>query len=367
MRARMVILCAAVICCMLAALAIPSQVALAVDAVTDNTTLPDSTDLEPSLGEITPQQECVRLGPTVHQQDSPPAMTLKFRSTSAEDNFQVTADENWYLEIDINAAGWLYIYEYYPSGGALPGKWIAYKWELPQGAIWQLGPFSPGSDMLQGQHIYRAWFYSEEQWSDENPDTSQGNLIFWTYQREQAVPVIEGTPAPPPAEPVEEKSFLKKLQGFITDPLTLALSPLLLFLVVIPYVFRENISGYIRRFRGNKSLSAEKAPVSPLLPAAPCRAKISLPNGAEIAINGDGGSIGRVELARALGLDGLSLISRQHFQISAVGVEFYIEDLGSANGTRLNDEDISGKGPVILSHDDIIQPAGAVSLKFQLL
>jgi pSer/pThr/pTyr-binding forkhead associated (FHA) protein len=47
--------------------------------------------------------------------------------------------------------------------------------------------------------------------------------------------------------------------------------------------------------------------------------------------------------------------------------QYYIEDLGSANGTHLNGKDISGQGPVGLDDGDIIEPAGAVHLKFHLL
>ena len=77
--------------------------------------------------------------------------------------------------------------------------------------------------------------------------------------------------------------------------------------------------------------------------------------------------IGRGDLARALSLDDLVLISRRHFEVKLDDEQFYVEDLGSANGTHLNGEDISGKGPVSLNNDDIIELAGAISLKFHLL
>ena len=77
--------------------------------------------------------------------------------------------------------------------------------------------------------------------------------------------------------------------------------------------------------------------------------------------------IGRGDLARSLGLDELGLISRRHFEVRYEEKQFYIEDLKSANGTRLNGEDISGKGLVSLNNDDVIEPAGAIRLKFCVL
>jgi pSer/pThr/pTyr-binding forkhead associated (FHA) protein len=103
------------------------------------------------------------------------------------------------------------------------------------------------------------------------------------------------------------------------------------------------------------------------LPSAVARAKITSPNGIDIRLSGKGKVIGRGDLARALNLDDLGLISRRHFEIKLDDEQFYIEDLGSANGTHLNGKDISGKGPVGLDDGDIIEPAGAVQLKFHLL
>jgi len=103
------------------------------------------------------------------------------------------------------------------------------------------------------------------------------------------------------------------------------------------------------------------------LPTVSATAKLILPNGADINIYDTPKMIGRAELARALGLDDLGLISRRHFEVKVDDSTFYIEDLGSANSTRLNNRDISGKGPVKLDDGDVIKPAGTVSLKFHLL
>ena len=111
----------------------------------------------------------------------------------------------------------------------------------------------------------------------------------------------------------------------------------------------------------------ETQELSAALPADVISARIVLPNGMEISLAGGSTVIGRGDLARALSPDELGLISRRHFEIKSEDEQFYIEDMESANGTMLNGEDISGKGPVSLNDDDVIEPAGAIQLKFLLL
>jgi hypothetical protein len=152
--------------------------------------------------------------------------------------------------------------------------------------------------------------------------------------------------------------------GIITRPVVGAsLLVVILALALLPV--------YIRRRRNQDKASspdgAETEELSVALESAPARAKLVLPNGIEIRLSGKDKVIGRGDLARALSLDDLGLISKRHFEIKSDDEQFYIEDLGSANGTRLNGKDISGQGPVGLDDDDIIEPAGAIPLKFHLL
>jgi hypothetical protein len=337
----------------------------AMGAPTDNTTIPNVPAGDQSQDEIKPPVEYVLLGPTSQSENTTPNFVAGFIAASGQEEFTVTAYENWYLDVDINTPGWIYIYEYFPVGRDSQGKWITYKWQLLQSGLWQLGPFTPGDNESEGQHIYRIWFYSDGQWATGDPNNPQANLVYWTYSKGEPA---EQIPPPSPTAPVKEANFFDKAYQFITQPLVLALGISLLVILVGAGLYLSRI--YARRGRNQSTVSspdeAEPEGLSAALPSAVPSAKIVLPNGTEIRLAGNR-VIGRGDLARALSLDDLVLISRRHFEVKLDDEQFYVEDLGSANGTHLNGEDISGKGLVSLNNDDIIEPAGAISLKFHLL
>lgn len=63
-------------------------------------------------------------------------------------------------------------------------------------------------------------------------------------------------------------------------------------------------------------------------------------------------------------------VSGGHFKITAsfspeIGWKYYIEDLGSKNGTFLNGSDIRGRGKVEVKHGDIIGIGGVVNVEFK--
>lgn len=341
---------------------LPARVG-ALGAPTDNTTVPNVPAGDQSQDEIKPPVEYILLGPSSQSENTTPNFIAGFIAASGREEFTVTANENWYLDVDINTPGWIYIYECFPVGGDFQGQWIAYKWQLMESGLWQLGPFTPGNNEPEGQHIYRIWFYSDGQWAAGDPDNPQKNLVYWTYSKGKPV---EPVPPPSPVAPAKEASFPATVFGFITRPMVLVLGASLVVIVGLALLMI-----YVSRRRGQDRASspgkAEPEELSAALPSVTAKAKIALPNGIDIQLSGNSKVIGRGDLARALSLDDLGLISRRHFEVKLDDEQFYIEDLGSANGTHLNGKDISGKGPVSLDDDDIIEPAGAVHLKFHLL
>jgi hypothetical protein len=338
-------------------------------APTENYTITDLPSSSSGYPAIKPPVNFILEGPTSQTDNSSPLFIADFISPSG--NGTVTGNENWYLDIDINGAGWLYIYEYYPPNNK-EGKWIAYKWQLPESGQWSLGPFSPMDNEAAGQHIYRIWFYNDGQWAAEEPGGPRDNLVYWTYIKGAA-------PAQVTSQPVvttqKEASPTDQLYNFFTNPVVLLFGPSVIVIVFFAYrMYSRRRARPVTEPEPVEVRSEEAPPVSPpdkisavAVSQAVARAKLSLPNGMEIQLAGTGKIIGRGELARALALDDLGLISRRHFIINLDGDQFSIEDGGSANGTLLNSIDIKGKGPVDLNDGDTIEPAGAIKLKFQLL
>jgi hypothetical protein len=342
---------------------------MAVGAPSDNMTVPGFTGVDESQGEIPPVVEYTLLGPSLQAEETPPAILPVFTAASGQGGFNITGNETWYLDIDVNTDGWIYIYESYPEGAEPPGRYITYKWQLPQSGIWRFGPFITADNEAEGQHIYHIWFYSNGQWAGDNGPDSQGTLVNWTYTRNtSAAEPAPVTSPPPPAQP-EQETFFDKLLNFFSQPLVWSLSLLVLVVVVLGGFY------YYWRYRRNV-VTEEPEPANvpePELEETPqpltakVNARILLPNNTEIKLDGGSRIIGRDDLARALSMDKLILISRKHFKVQVQDEQFFIEDLGSANGTTVNGTDISNSGSVSIKDDDVIGLAGTVDLRFNVL
>jgi hypothetical protein len=394
----------------------------AVGAPTENYTVPDIPTDDPANDEIKPHVNFSLQGPTLQGKSTPPSFIASFSAASAQEKYKVTADDKWYLDIDVNSPGWLYIYEYYPKGSNPDGKWIAYKWRLTESGLWKLGPFSPGNTEPEGQHIYRTLFYGNGQWAAEDPKEQRNYAIFWTYSKSypelkilsfevyppginsgedtllswdvQGSSAIEisdiGTVAGPggtwlikppstatytltardPGGKVLSQSATVTVRpaAFLDQALKFPGNPLILIILGLAAGALIVLLGLTLRRRYARPTATESPPSSPpaLLeqpdaPATP-RAYLALPNGLEIQLAGSK-NIGRGELARALGLDELCLISRQHFRITCTDGQHFIEDMGGG-GTSLNGTDIRHQGEVSLNDGDLIELAGTVKLKF---
>ena len=365
MRKGLLLLALALIFGALSVLVGQTSPVAALGAPSDNTTVPNVPAGDQPQVEIKPPVEYVLLRPSSQPEATPPNFMAGFVSPSAQNEPIVAGNENWYLDLDVNTAGWIYIYEYFPPDQASPGQWITYKWQLPESGLWRFGPFAATDNEPEGQHAYGIWFYSDGQWATGNPETPQSAVIYWTYLKGQPAEPAAGEISPPPVSPPTETGFPAKVQEFLAQPVVLGICLLvivagLVFLVI--YVWR-------RRSHYKAPLADEASPVdvSTTSSSEAAIAKLILPDGSDIRISGSSKVIGRCDLARTLNLDDLALISRRHFQIKSNDDQFYIEDLGSANGTLLNGKDIGSQGPVNLDNDDTVEPAGAISLKFRLL
>ena len=112
------------------------------------------------------------------------------------------------------------------------------------------------------------------------------------------------------------------------------------------------------------TLPASGIPMTTPLSAGPS-AKFTSEGGKEISLNAAGQSLGRSDLHGLAGPGKSDLLSRQHFSLSYENGDYYIEDRGSTNGTRLNGSDVRGKGKQLLKDGDKIDLAGVLTITFK--
>jgi hypothetical protein len=121
---------------------------------------------------------------------------------------------------------------------------------------------------------------------------------------------------------------------------------------------------------GAKLVRAAAAPPAPVpavpAPAVPTLAyRLTFKNNV-IECNEASRVFGREDFARYLPEEEYKFISRQHFAITRVGSDFFIEDLKSANGTKLNGKEIKGLGKQPIKPGDVIRVADTVDVQFSL-
>jgi len=168
---------------------------------------------------------------------------------------------------------------------------------------------------------------------------------------------------------VRQLTFAEQAMKFLGNPVILIMAAAAVAIIVLAFILLRRRQAAQSEAKGPLSLSAPQPPEKPeeYRPQAAAKAILELPGGLEIRIAGDTRAVGRTDLARGLDMDRLGLISRQHFRITCRKEQYFIEDLGGAGGTRLNDVEIRKSGAVSLKDDDLIEPAGAIKLRFRVL
>jgi pSer/pThr/pTyr-binding forkhead associated (FHA) protein len=75
-------------------------------------------------------------------------------------------------------------------------------------------------------------------------------------------------------------------------------------------------------------------------------------------------TIGRDDFLGFLTGDDLLFIGKKHFMLTRLDDGFYIEDLNSKNGTKVNSRDIRGLGKIKLKNNDEITISDFLKLKY---
>jgi hypothetical protein len=95
------------------------------------------------------------------------------------------SDEPFYLVVQTNSSGFLYIAEYYTAeSGRLP-EWLIYRYSLDHAGLWTLGPFSPESSEPIGKHTWRLWLFSSGKWAQATT-----GFYYQPYYYPTATPLI---------------------------------------------------------------------------------------------------------------------------------------------------------------------------------
>lgn len=93
-------------------------------------------------------------------------------------------------------------------------------------------------------------------------------------------------------------------------------------------------------------------------------AKLVLKNKHEFLIKDYERIFGREDFLGTALTDDLMFIGKEHFKITKMDDGFYIEDLGTKNGTMVNGEDITGSGKVKLENEDEIMVAKTLKIRY---
>ncbi|MGZ7108634.1 MAG: FHA domain-containing protein [Methanobacterium sp.] len=120
---------------------------------------------------------------------------------------------------------------------------------------------------------------------------------------------------------------------------------------------------YLYRKYSAKSKMAQTTIIPPTKPKVSF-ARLVLKDKHEFLIKEYERIFGREDFLGVTVVDDLMFIGKKHFKISKEEDGFYIEDLGTKNGTMLNGEEISSKGKVKLQNEDEILVAKALSIKY---
>jgi pSer/pThr/pTyr-binding forkhead associated (FHA) protein len=93
-------------------------------------------------------------------------------------------------------------------------------------------------------------------------------------------------------------------------------------------------------------------------------AKLVLPNKNQLVIINYERIFGREDFLGSIGGDKLAFIGKKHFKITKMDDGFYIEDLNTKNGTKLNNEHIGELGKKKLEDGDEICVANVLKITY---
>ena len=175
-------------------------------------------------------------------------------------------------------------------------------------------------------------------------------------QPEPAPPAAETPPQPPeveaPPQPQAEVPLPEEAKTMPSAP------------VIEPAEAAESTPPEAEPHLAETPAELPEEPTTPTVRAS--YGKLALADNTEIQLTGPTTDIGRDNFGKLASDDTLNYVSRQHCRITTEEGKYFIEDLQSANGTKVNGVDIVGKGKQELKDGDRIDLADVVSLTFRV-
>jgi len=264
--------------------------------------------------------------------------------------------------------------KYYPPDHK-KAAWLLQNAELGESGTYTLGPYHTKAGDPPGKYTFRIGLLCQDAmgktyWAEikiipggVNQTTTVPTTVIETVDSspKSAVTIQQDNSqnkTPPPS--IEVNWFFYSLSGLL--------------------VLVGGVLGYLVA-RVNRKLSPALTPVAqtkvadytePIVKDIPkvsqieSKAKLILQDNSEICIRDTSTAIGRSDFETTLPLKDLLFITKgKHILISYEEGKYYIEDLKSSNGTKLNDVDIKGKGKFELHNGDKVRIAEVVNLTFK--
>jgi len=335
-------------------------------------------------------------------------------------------NEIYFLEVSINQPGFLWVAEYYPTGSTGPSRhWILQNYRLPNAGTHRI-QFSPEPYQPEGKYVWALWFnpirsqlsttvrweYGKEAVVVQQPtlyantpsiDKGQSTNLIWSAPGAiQANIANFGSISPAaggsvPVTPDTTTNYTlvvtygdgttKTASAMVNVKppdmswliyLLLTLLAIAAVAVVLVIKNKRQVNPIGSRYETGTAGPYQPANTTKLSPTVAGRtqaymppttmpvkpAKLVFSDNSQIQLGSLPFNLGRRELQNYLSPDKADYISRQHAVIGLDRGEYYIEEMGSRNGTNLNGIDIRTSGRCPLRNGDIIDIADALIITF---
>jgi hypothetical protein len=135
--------------------------------------------------------------------------------------------------------------------------------------------------------------------------------------------------------------------------------------IVIALLVRRPAAAHAGNGRGGYPSATRTAGRTPATTPVDSGPRFVMSNGGAIPLSGGSATLGRNDFSSQVRADEADLISRRHLRFDYKDGEYYIEDRGSTNGTRINGSSIEGKGRYLLKDGDKVELADVLTLTFK--